>query len=87
MQASLKSLILDILKNENLPAIEPLLREIPFEGQLGLALSNVFQVARAANPDLDKKELKKSAISLAELIAGKSVIKVSSKKSRLLTAM
>jgi arginyl-tRNA synthetase len=71
MQASLKSLILDILKNENLPVIEPLLREIPFEGQLGLALSNVFQVARAANPDLDKKELKKSAISLAELIAGK----------------
>jgi arginyl-tRNA synthetase len=71
MHARLKSLIADIFKGANLPDIEPQLREIPFEGQMGLALSNLFQIARASKPNLEKDELKKYADSLAEVIAEK----------------
>ena len=48
--------------------MSPVLREIPFEGQLGLALSNVFQIAREAKPDADEKSLKAYATELADLI-------------------
>ena len=67
----LRSLVLQILKIEGLPEVEPSLREIPFQGQLGLAVSNIFQVAREAKPDADKKELKVYADEIAHLIAGK----------------
>ncbi len=71
MFEKLKSIIRKILKQENLPPVDPVLREIPFEGQLGLALSNVFQIAREAHPDANKKELKGFADELANLIAEK----------------
>ncbi|MCX6646714.1 MAG: arginine--tRNA ligase [bacterium] len=71
MHARLKGLIVDIFKDANLPEIEPQLREIPFEGQMGLALSNLFQIARVSKPDLEKDELKKYAGTLADLIAEK----------------
>jgi len=71
MSRSLRELIVNILADENLPPVEPSLREIPFEGQLGLALSNVFRIAREAKPDLDKKELKAYVDELAGLIGRK----------------
>jgi len=71
MNEKLSQLISSILADNNLPDVQPSLREIPFEGQLGLALSNVFQIAREAYPDSDKKELKNKANEIADLIAAK----------------
>jgi len=71
MHVKLTSLIRNILIDCDLPIVDPVLRELPFEGQVGLALSNVFQIARKAKPDLGKSELKTYAEELAELIAGK----------------
>jgi len=69
MDERLRSLIREILSREKLPAIEPVLREVPFEGRLGLALSNVFQIAREARPDSGKEELREYADALANLLA------------------
>ncbi len=69
MMEKLREFILSILRDEGLPEVEPHLREIPFEGQLGLALSNVFQIARQAKPEAPKKELKSYVDEIAGLIA------------------
>ncbi len=71
MFEKLRTRILEILEEMQLPAVEPVLREIPFAGRLGLALSNLFQVAREAKPDLGKKELKAYVAELATDIAGR----------------
>lgn len=70
MRDKTEILITKAIKQLDLPDIQPVLREIPFEGQLGFALSNVFQIAREAFPDASKKDLKKLAGELAEKIAG-----------------
>jgi arginyl-tRNA synthetase len=71
MYEKLRELVRGILKSEGLPSIEPVLREIPFAGKLGLAVANVFQIAKEANPDApeaDKAEFKKTADRIADLI-------------------
>ncbi len=71
MDEKLKNSIREILRQAGLPGIDPVLREIPFKGQIGLAFSNVFQLAREAYPDAPKKELKQHAEELSEQIAAK----------------
>jgi arginyl-tRNA synthetase len=69
MHEDLRNQILDILRSENLPESEPVIRDIPFPGKLGLALSNVFQIAREAHPDASKQELQSRVDEIAGLIA------------------
>jgi len=71
MIEKLIQLVTEILSKNNMPDIKPALREIPFEGQLGLAVSNVFQIARAAYPDASKEDLGKRADEISDLIARK----------------
>ncbi|HEX9746318.1 MAG TPA: arginine--tRNA ligase [bacterium] len=68
MSDTLDNKILQVLRENGLPEVFPSLREIPFPGQLGVALSNVFQIARAAYPGADKKQLKEKADEIAQLI-------------------
>ena len=69
MNEKLTQLVSEILSKNQLPEIKPALRDIPFEGQLGLAVSNVFQIARAAYPDASKEDLAKRADEISDLIA------------------
>jgi arginyl-tRNA synthetase len=68
MYEKLRQMVLEILETNGLPPVEPVLREIPFTGKLGLAVSNVFQIAKEAKPDADKSEFKKEVDRIAGLI-------------------
>jgi arginyl-tRNA synthetase len=69
MYARLTSLVHEILRQEGLPEIELVIRDLPFSGRLGLAISNVFHIARSAYPDADKSALKLEVDKIAATIA------------------
>ncbi|MFH1675902.1 MAG: arginine--tRNA ligase, partial [bacterium] len=64
-----EKIIASAVESEGVKNIAPVLRDIPFKGVLGLALSNVFEMARMLKPDAEKKELAEFASALAVRIA------------------
>lgn len=68
MQGILRQLVLNVLRENGLPQIDPEFRDIPFQGKIGFALTSVFQIAREAYPEAKKEEIKAKVDQIASMI-------------------